>query len=175
MSDFDRAADLILAAEGGFTQDPDDSGNWTGGAVGEGMLAGTKYGISARQYPEVDIPTLSKKEARAIYKRDYWDTIAADHFPWPLNLFMFDMAVNQAGGPEYAKRPQPAILYAQRALNLVQDGIVGRNTKAKAKRSRMFHWAKFMAYRAQRYQGTRRYDKYGLGWLIRIFTLAMEI
>jgi lysozyme family protein len=174
VSDFAKAAKLILQAEGGYTDDPDDSGNWTGGAVGSGELKGTNFGVSARQYPDIDIANLTKSEAQAIYKRDYWDSIQADHFPWPLNLFMFDMSVNQAGGPEYVNRSQPAVMYAQKALGLKQDGIVGRNTKARAGQSRPFHWAKFMAYRAQRYQSTRRYDKYGVGWLTRIFTLAME-
>lgn len=174
MSDFERAAKLVINVEGSLSLDPEDRGNWTGGAKGRGTLKGTKYGISAAQYPDEDIAKLTKERATELYKRDYWNTIQADDFPWPLNLFMFDMAVNQAGGPEYFGKPQPAVLYAQRALSTTQDGAVGPMTKRLAANSRPWHWALFMAYRVKRYEDHPQYDRYGQGWLVRVFTVAME-
>jgi hypothetical protein len=35
--------------------DERDPGNWTGGAIGKGELRGTKWGISAQTYPQIDI------------------------------------------------------------------------------------------------------------------------
>jgi lysozyme family protein len=174
MSDFERAVKLVVRVEGGLSLDREDRGNWTGGKKDVGILKGSKYGISAAQYPDEDIQSLTPERAIAIYKRDYWDTINADDFPWPLNFFMFDMAVNQAGGPEYFGKPQPAVLYAQRALDTTQDGAVGPTTKRLAKASRPWHWARFMAYRVQRYESHQQYARYGEGWLIRVFTVAME-
>ncbi len=40
--------------------DPDDTG-------GE-----TKYGVSKRSYPQLNIKTLTLKQAKAIYRRDFW-------------------------------------------------------------------------------------------------------
>ena len=58
--------------EGGYENNPNDSGNWTGGKVGEGELKGTKYGISASEFPALDIVNLTEAEAQAIYKSKYW-------------------------------------------------------------------------------------------------------
>jgi len=41
---FDLAFDRVIGHEGGYTDDPRDRGNWTGGATGRGELKGTKYG-----------------------------------------------------------------------------------------------------------------------------------
>jgi hypothetical protein len=46
---FDRAFEETIGLEGGFSRNPDDNGNWTGGRRGLGELKGTKYGISAAQ------------------------------------------------------------------------------------------------------------------------------
>lgn len=68
--------------EGGFVNDPKDSG---------GM---TKYGISKRAYPNLDIANLTKEQAKEIYKNDYWKASAAHRYNWPMCLAVFDAAVN---------------------------------------------------------------------------------
>lgn len=60
MANFDLAIDGVLANEGGYSNNPNDPG-------GE-----TKYGISARAYPGLEINTLSQNDAKIIYHRDYW-------------------------------------------------------------------------------------------------------
>ena len=55
------AKNLTLNVEGGYQCDPDDKGNWTGGNVGVGLLKGTKYGISAASFSNVDIKNLTKE------------------------------------------------------------------------------------------------------------------
>ena len=87
MSDFDKAFEHVLGIEGGYVNDPKDPG-------GE-----TKYGLCKRSYPTVDIKALTIEQAKAIYKRDYWDKVKGDDLPFPLNLFMFDAAVNQGVDP----------------------------------------------------------------------------
>ena len=49
---FDQVIDRVLAHEGGYVNDPDDPG-------GE-----TKYGISKKAYPKIDIKNLTKEEAK---------------------------------------------------------------------------------------------------------------
>lgn len=75
-SAFDAAFALTVGEEGGFSQDPRDGGNWTGGAPGKGSLRGTKYGISAASYPTLHIDALTLADAKAIYRRDFWGAVA---------------------------------------------------------------------------------------------------
>jgi hypothetical protein len=78
MSDFDQIFDIVVRSEGGFTDNPADPGNWTGGRVGAGACRGTKFGISARAHPELDIAGLTLDQARSLYRREYWDRINGD-------------------------------------------------------------------------------------------------
>lgn len=155
MSEFDDAFACAVWIEGGYVNDPDDPG-------GE-----TKYGISKRSYPNEDIPSMTLERSKMIYKRDYWDKIKGDELPAPLSHFVFDAAVNQG--------VDPAIKMLQRVLNVAQDGILGRNTMIKAKNAGKEICALYLSERALRYTGTRNFDKYGRGWLKRLFVIAMEI
>lgn len=47
--DFDTAFHTLLGHEGGFTEDPRDPGNWTGGRVGAGELRGMGQTIVSRE------------------------------------------------------------------------------------------------------------------------------
>ncbi len=90
---FDRAFSLVIGNEGIYSDDPQDSGNWSGNAVGVGELKGTKYGISAAAYPHLDIKNLSLEVAKAIYLRDYWIPSGAGALAWPMAYVHFDTAV----------------------------------------------------------------------------------
>jgi hypothetical protein len=91
--DFTRVMSFIHKWEGGFSLDPEDHGNWTGGRKGVGELRGTNFGISAASYPDLDIRNLTQEQADAIYRRDYWLPSGADHLPWPANLLVMDTAI----------------------------------------------------------------------------------
>lgn len=80
--DFNQAVEHVLTSEGGLANNPVDRG---------GM---TKFGISARAYPTLDIKNLSKDQAVNLYKKDYWDQIHADLLPEDVRLVAFDTAVN---------------------------------------------------------------------------------
>lgn len=92
-------------SEGGYVNDPVDPG-------GE-----TKYGISKRSYPHVDIMSLTWGQAAGIYKRDYWDAVRGDDLPAGLDLVAFDGAVN-SGVSRGSK-------WVQSALGVDQDGRIG--------------------------------------------------
>lgn len=96
MSAFDAALDFTLKWEGGFSLDPADSGNWTGGAINSGELKGTKYGISAAAYPWMadKIKDLTVGEAAEIYRRDYWIPLKhPSNVAVPVGVVTFDAAV----------------------------------------------------------------------------------
>lgn len=106
---FEQAFGFTLKWEGGYVNDPADSG-------GE-----TKFGISKKSYPGLDIRSLTVDEAYAIYLRDYWDKVGGDKLPHPLGLAVFDYAVNSG------VRTASAAL--QRAIGATPDGRVGPGTK----------------------------------------------
>lgn len=80
--EFERLIAFVLKHEGGYSNDPRDAG-------GE-----TKFGISKRAYPGLDIKNLTEDEAKEIYKRDYWDKAGCNALKWPLCFVVFDTAVN---------------------------------------------------------------------------------
>lgn len=79
---WDKAIEFVFKWEGGYTSNDNDPG-------GE-----TKYGISKRAYPDLNIASLTPNEAKAIYKSDYWDKCGCDNLGYPWDIITFDSAVN---------------------------------------------------------------------------------
>jgi len=78
--DFEVAVDFVLAREGGYSNDSDDPG-------GE-----TKYGISKRAHPNVDIANLTIEGAVSIYFHEYWKPL--EHIePSSMRFLVFDSGV----------------------------------------------------------------------------------
>ena len=73
----------VIGREGGLANNPADRGGLT------------KYGISQRAYPNLDIQNLTAQQAAEIYKRDFWDAIKADQLDPVIREMAFDAAVNQ--------------------------------------------------------------------------------
>lgn len=109
---------VIFPEEGGYTNNPADPGNWTGGRQGMGSCNGTNFGISAKAYPAVDIRSLTREGANAIYERDYFLKFNCDKLPAPLALLVMDCAVN-GGHP---------IEWLQQAVGTTADGVFGPHT-----------------------------------------------
>ncbi len=151
---FEYAVDLVVDLEGldKVTRDPDDPGGTT------------KFGIAQKFHPDVDVENLTRDQAVAIYRKEYWDKCHCDDMSWPLALFVFDSAVNQS--------PDDAIHMMQDALDLTMDGVIGPKTTAAMKRAAAWYADRFMAIRAIRYTCSRNFSKYGEGWLTRVFTVA---
>jgi lysozyme family protein len=119
-SNFKKAITPLLRIEGGYVEDADDRGG------------ATKYGISSKSYPNLDIKHLTVQHAKNIYYKDYWRKHKIHKIrDFELANEIFDTAVNMGG--------ITSIKFLQRALNilnrdntlyndLVVDGIMGRNT-----------------------------------------------
>jgi lysozyme family protein len=58
----------------------------------------TKYGISQKAYPKLDIKNLTKEQAIEIAKRDYWDKNKVDQLDPALREVYFDTAFNKGSG-----------------------------------------------------------------------------
>lgn len=167
MTAFDQAFRVVVGEEGGFTANPADPGNWTGGACGRGQCLGTRYGVSAAAYPGVAIATLTLDAARAIYRRDYWDPLAGDSLPPPLALLVFDAAVNNGVGR--------AVRWLQAAAGVPPDGAMGpRTLTAVAVRTGQGTadlLAEFQAQRLLFMAGLPTWRTFGLGWARRLCRL----
>lgn len=148
-NDFREMVEFILKHEGGYVWDKHDPG-------GE-----TKYGISKRSYPHVDIKKLTKQQARSIYKRDYWNECQCDKLPRELRLIIFDCAVNQ--GAHYAKKT------LQRIVGAVPDGNIGPKTLVLVdEHDPLKLLTKFADRRLKRYLKNKNIHRYGYGWLRRL-------
>lgn len=167
MTAFDAAFARLIGHEGDYTANPADPGNWTGGACGQGACKGTRYGVSAAAYPALDIKALTLAEARAIYRRDYWDRIAGDKLPPAVAFVVFDSAVNN--GVSRAPR------LLQAALGLKQDGVIGPATLAAVARvAPMALVAEMVAQRMMFMAKLPTWPTFGLGWARRLAALPME-
>lgn len=105
MDRFQLHINRILGHEGQYVNDPADPG-------GE-----TNWGISKRSYPNLDIAKLTREEAIAIYKRDFYDVIRGERIASGVAYQLLDFAVNSGCST--------AIRYYQRALGVADDGHWG--------------------------------------------------
>lgn len=147
--DFETAFARLLGHEGGYVADSRDPG-------GE-----TKFGISKRAYPHLDIKSLTLAEAKAIYRRDYWDRAQCDRLPGGVAFEVFDAAVNSG--------PGQAVRWLQRAVGVADDGHVGPLTLAAV--ARMDPEALQARYNGLRLDFMTRlsgWDAFGRGWARRI-------
>jgi len=104
---FNQIIGITLSNEGGYVNNPNDSG-------GE-----TNYGITKRSYPNIDIRNLSKNDAINIYKRDFWDPHPFDQIQDDgICQKLFDMSVNMG----YS---QAAKLLQRAQGSLTVDGVLG--------------------------------------------------
>lgn len=146
---FDEAIDRVLSSEGGYVNDPTDPG-------GE-----TKFGISKRAYPNVDIAGLTREDAKAIYKRDYWDVIYGAGLHEDIAFQVLDFAVNSGGSV--------AIQYLQRAAGVADDGHIGPVTIATVNQQPMGPLIfMYLALRLKFMTKLKNWPNAGKGWASRI-------
>lgn len=110
--DYATAFERLMGAEGGYVNDPNDPG-------GE-----TKWGISKRTYPSLNIAGLTREDARVIYQRDFWNRIHASELHDGVAFQTFDFAVNSG--------VDTAVRYLQRTVRVVDDGNWGPKSRAAA-------------------------------------------
>lgn len=114
---FDKAIEIVLAHEGGYSDHDAD----LGGA--------TNYGISSVHNPDVDVEHLTRDEAIEIYWSRYWCGNGYELIPERLAIKVFDLAVNMGRNA--------AICCLQRALRAAGqkvdvDGVLGPETAGAA-------------------------------------------
>lgn len=161
---FKRAVQFIFAVEGGLCED-------SGGL--------TKYGISQRAYPSLDIENLSKEQAEQIYYTGYWLPMKCDTYPAYLGAAVFDAAVNH-GKHKAAEMLQSATnAFLSDSNRIAVDGIVGPHTLAAIETvGKIYKYEKlyfqFLAKRLSEYVWLAKDEEYAIylrGWVNRIVKL----
>lgn len=146
---FDLAFDRLMGHEGNYSNDPNDPG-------GE-----TRWGISKRSYPHLAIASLSRDDAKKIYRRDFWDRIHGDKLHDGVAFQLFDFAVNSG--------IETAVRYFQRALGVADDGQFGPVSQASADKTSESD--QIMRLNAERLDFMTRlsvWPSFGKGWARRI-------
>lgn len=158
---FDLVFERTFGHEGGFQDDPRDRGNWTGGECGKGELKGTKFGLAAMTYPDLDIKSLSLQQAKDIYRRDWWDGLGMERWPKVMQYQMFDAAFNHGSGR--------ANQFLQYAVGTAQDGKIGPATMAAvAKMDGNDLVMRFLAKRLRYFTEVKTWEAYSKGWARRV-------
>ena len=155
---FDDAVAFVLRPdiEGVRSNDADDAGGLT------------HWGISQRAHPGVDVATLTRDGAIAIYEANYWRPVRCPDLLNPLRLPVFDGAV-QHGVPMSAR-------LLQVALDVEPDGLIGPRTLAAAQTQ---PWAdvlrRYFAERMLLYAARPNWGRYGRGWARRLFACQQRV
>ena len=113
---FEHCLALTLQFEGGYVDNPHDPG----GATNLGITRAVLAQVRGRPVARSEVMALSREEARGIYRRLYWNTIAGDALPKGVDAVLFDLSVNSG--------PQHAIHALQTALGQPLSGRVDNPT-----------------------------------------------
>ena len=121
MAKVEKLAPFILKWEGGFSNDPDDSG----GATMKGITLNTFKAYRKEKglpVPTVnDLKSISDQEWTAILKSKYWDK-------WQADQINNQPIANLLVGWGWGSGPVTSIQQFQKLLGLKQDGVVGNIT-----------------------------------------------
>lgn len=164
MAAFDAVIEIVIQHEGGLVNNPKDKGGLT------------KYGISQKSYPNIDIASLTVDDAKTIYKRDFWPVIDGDNLPPATALSLMDFAVNS--------NPQRAIRHFQRALETPVTSKMDALTKT-ALKERVAEVSDLEVARALNRQRARMFEGiitndpsqgvFRAGWMNRLASIEHEI
>ncbi len=148
---------FILAAEGGYVDDPQDPGGATNMGITLRELSLWRHGLVTKP----DVQALSRDEAASIYQANYWQVTHCPDLPSGVDLMVFDAAVNL--GCSHAAR------LLQMAVHATPDGAIGPATLAlvEAANPPLLITALARA-RADYYQGLATFAHFGAGWLARV-------
>lgn len=157
---FEQAFTKLLGHEGGYSNNPRDTGGETMWGVTIAVARANGYTGTMRALPQ--------SVAMAIYKKDYWDAVQADNLPDAARYAVFDAAVN-SGVRQSAK-------WLQQALGVNQDGIIGKQTLAAAQAFDGRELAaKMLGARLQFMTNIPSWPTFGKGWARRIAALLSEV
>ncbi len=140
---------VVLIHEGGYVNDPRDPG-------GE-----TRWGISQRNHPSLDIKTLTREQAVQTYRRLYWQPLQGDALHKAVAFALFGPYVNHG--------LRRAVAWLQNIVGTTEDGTLGTRTLAATQA--VDPAAVVLALHARRlafYTDLDTFSSFGRGWTRRM-------
>ena len=158
---FEDCLARILKHEGGYVNDPLDSG----GRTNLGVTQRVWEEFVGHPVTEADMKALTPEKIAPMYKLKYWNPSYCEVLPKGLDYVVFDFAVNAGTGR--------SVKTLQQAIRCVADGVIGPKTMAAINDANPKDLiTKFSDARADFYQGivARKPDqaRFIKGWLNRV-------
>lgn len=146
-ADFDAAIPFVLEHEGGYGDHPADPGGATNWGVSLRLIRDLGYDTNHDGVIDAkDIAALTKAQAIAIYRAEWWDRY--DYGALGSQLVaekLLDLAVNM--GPSQGHRILQRALRAAGGVTLIEDGVIGPKTLTAARAADP--WALRVALRSE--------------------------
>ncbi len=155
-----EALKFVLAAEGGYSDDPADPG----GATMHGIIQ-TEYDSYRTSHgePHQPVKQITMAEVEDIYRSKYWAAIDGDALASPVDIVLFDTAVNIGKGW--------AVRLLCRALTLPEKNVISPAIVAACAKEPVAVAGKLIEHRNQYYQTISTEHpvlrKFLKGWLAR--------
>jgi lysozyme family protein len=168
----DAIWNIVALVEGGYVNDPKDPG-------GE-----TKFGISARAYPKIDIKNLTSDDAKTIFLKDFFYPTRSE---WFMHCNRPDMALYSSafafnsGVKNQIRILQRLINQVDSANQIVVDGVLGAQTNAMLETLKepvileKQLDVKMLSKMASYYSSLEKFNVFGRGWINRLSTLMESI
>ncbi len=145
---YDRALNSVLALEGGYSNDPDDTGGetyrgiarrfhpyWQGWQIVDKVKMDVRAEYNTREWVKVLNVRLDNNEdlqaqVSSFYRSEFWSRFRGDFMPDPIAEELLDSAVNLGVHRSVSFLQRAMNLFASEPLNI--DGVVGRITEERA-------------------------------------------
>jgi lysozyme family protein len=109
--------DFVLGREGGYSDHPADRGGATNYGVTQGLYDSVRASLGE---PQQAVRLITEVEVRYIYEREFWRPPRCHLMTPPLDLLLFDSAVQHGAGR--------AAKLLQSVVGAFQDGAIGPKT-----------------------------------------------
>lgn len=147
--EFEQAFKKVLLVEGGYVHHPMDPGAATNMGITEAVARRVGY-KGAMQDLSVDL-------AKRIYLEEYWRPVRAEELPPAVRYAVFDAAVNSG--------VRQSVLWLQRALGVLDDGVLGPRTLAAANEANPDALrARLISQRLRFLTNLNTFGAFGRGW-----------
>ena len=153
---FKECLNLVLKSEGGFVNDPRDSGGMTN-------LGITQKSLEEWLGHDVDekfMRNLTPEMAAPFYEQKYWRSCYGEVLPRGLDYLCFSFGINAGCGR--------SVKLLQQSIGVIPDGIVGPRVMQKLRESNIADIIKgFSECRRNYYKSLKSFPVFGKGWASR--------
>lgn len=151
MSNFDNAFTALIGSEGGYSNNPNDTGGETMWGITRRVAVANGYAGAMKDLP--------LSTAKSIAKTQYWDKVRGDDIDLRIAFQLFDILYN-GGHP---------IQWLQQAIGVKADGVFGNVTLAAVKAMDVPETVMLInAYRLLYYTSLPTWNTFGKGWTNRV-------